>query len=461
MCIKSKLLVCTLLYMFLSVQIYAQTNREISTPNIILIMADDLGYGDTGAYNSNVNFTPNIDRLADEGMRFTDYHSNGPVCTPTRSALMTGMYQHRLGERIEGALSSKILEEGLPLQVITIAELLKDAGYKTGMFGKWHLGFEPPYIPTNYGFNEFKGHLSGDGDYHTHINRWGLKDWWENDSLKIEKGYNTDLITEYSLDFIDEHKEETFFLYIPYLAIHFPWQGLGDPPHRKAGETYGNDKWGVIEREDNVRPHVESMIRSLDDGVGQIFDKINTLNLKEKTLIIFTSDNGGYTHYYQNNRKFEKISNNGPLRGQKTDVFEGGHRVPFIAYWPGKIEGGTETHEIVMTMDLFPTFSELAGVKLPDNYKIDGISILPTFLENKMLPARILYWKIGNRWAVRKGPWKLVKENDDDKVSLYNLKNDIGEETDLSNNYPLIVKELNYQYQIWKRHVLSDRNIWD
>jgi len=458
--VLTNLVSVVLISLFFCVKINAQNTQQDTKPNIILIMADDLGYGDIGPYNDEIDFTPNIDRLAEEGMRFTDFHSNGPMCSPTRAALMTGMYQHRLGERFEGALNSKTLDEGLPLQAITIAEILKDAGYITGIFGKWHLGFEKPFIPTNYGFDEFRGHLSGDGDYHTHINRWGLKDWWDNDDLEMVEGYNTNLITEYSLEFINRHKEESFFLYVPYLAIHFPWQGPEDPPHRKAGETYGIDKWGIIERQDNVRPHVVSMIRSLDQGVGQIFDKINELNLENNTLIIFTSDNGGYTNYYQHGNRFENISDNGPLKGQKTDVYEGGHRVPFIAYWPGKIKSGTENDETVVTMDLFPTFSDLSGAKLPNNYKIDGISILPTLLESKKLTERTFYWKIGRKWAVREGPWKLVNESNGSR-SLFNLNHDIGEETDLSKDNPLIVKELTYQYQVWKREVESDTNIWE
>lgn len=457
----TKILCSIILFMLMNVQIYGQSQQEGTQPNIILIMADDLGYGDIGSYNNEIDFTPNIDRLAKEGMRFTDFHSNGPMCSPTRASLLTGMYQQRLGERFESALSPRVWEEGLPLDAITIAELLRGAGYKTGMFGKWHLGFEEPYVPNNYGFDEFRGHLSGDGDYHTKINRWGRQDWWFNEDLDLgEEGYNTDLITDYSINFIEKHNNEPFFLYIPYLAIHFPWQGPDDPPHREAGLMYGDNKWGIVEDEGNVRPHVISMLKSLDDNVGRIMKKLQELSLENETLVIFTSDNGGYTHYYQYGYRFENISDNGPLRGQKTDVYEGGHRVPFIAYWPERIEGGTVSDETVMTMDLFPTFSELAGIELPNDYYIDGINILPTLLENKSLPERTLYWKIGNRWATRKGSWKLVQENDGNKY-LFNLKNDISETTDLSVKHPLIVKELNYLFQVWYQEVSLDANKWN
>ncbi|MEF8810755.1 MAG: sulfatase-like hydrolase/transferase [Bacteroidales bacterium] len=429
------------------------TNKE--KPNIVVIEIDDLGYGDVGAYNEDIGFTPNIDKLAEEGTLFTDYHSNGPMSSPTRAAFLTGMYQHRLGERFEGALSAKRKDKGLPLNTLTIAELLKEEGYATGKFGKWHLGVEKLYFPINYGFGEFRGLVSGDGDHHTHINRWGRKDWWHNDNINMEKGYSVDLITEHSLNFIEQHKNEPFFMNVSHLAIHFPWQGPEDPPHRKAGKTYEDDKWGIIENRNNVRPHVKSMIKSVDQSVGKIIGKLKELNIEKNTLVIFTSDNGGYIHY---DHEFFNISSNGPLRGQKTEVYEGGHRVPFIAYWPGKIEAGTKINETVMTMDLFPTFAELAGVKIPQDKKIDGTNILPVLLEGGTLPERTLYWKIGDEWAVLKGPWKLVK--DGDKKALFNLEKDIGENEDLSSQYPDRVKDLTHQYQEWKQEVSSYAERW-
>jgi arylsulfatase A len=423
---------------------------QTETPNIVFIMIDDLGYGDVGCYGSKVNHTPNIDRLAARGFLCTDYHSNGPMCTPTRASLLTGMYQHRFGDKFEGALSGKNdYDDGLPLQAVTIAEILKEAGYTTGMYGKWHLGYHPPYLPANQGFDDFIGLGSGDGDHFTHINRWGRKDWWHNNRLEMEKGYTTDLITQHSIDFINRYKDRPFFLYVSHLSIHFPWQGPDDPPHRQEGKDYTNDKWGIIPDKRNVSPHVKSMIESLDQGVGRIVETLKNLDLEKNTLVIFTSDNGGYIHY--GNSHFN-ISSNGPLRGQKTEVYEGGHRVPFIAYWPGKIRGGTISNEIIMTMDMFPTFLELANLKIPKNLKLDGISIASHLFKKEILPQRSVYWKIDHQRAIRKGRWKLCLINDQNP-ELYDLDRDIGEKMNLAVENPELVNQLRTEYNIWEKDV--------
>ena len=422
-------------------------------PNIIYIMIDDLGYGDLGCYGSKVNRTPNIDRLAKKGIRFTDYHSNGPMCTPTRAALMTGMYQHRFGKKFEGAISGKKhYDEGLPLEAITIAEVLKKAGYVTGMYGKWHLGYKPPFLPADQGFDEFIGLGSGDGDHHTHIDRSGRVDWWRNNELKMENGYSTDLITDHSINFIKTHQKKPFFLYVSHLSIHFPWQGPDDPHHRVEGKDYANDKWGIIPDKNNVSPHVKTMIESIDIGVGKIMNTLKNQNLENNTLVIFTSDNGGYTHYA--NSHFN-ISSNGPLRGQKKEVYEGGHRVPFIAYWPGKIKKGSQSDEIVMTIDMFPTFAELAQATIPKNHQLDGISILSHLFNNKSLPERAVCWKIDNERAIRKGKWKLclIKKN---PPELYNLFKDIGETKNMAAENPELVKRLFAEYAEWEKNVTAN-----
>jgi arylsulfatase A-like enzyme len=414
-------------------------------------MIDDLGYGDIGCYGSQTNKTPNIDRLAEKGMRFTDFHSNGPMCTPTRAAFMTGKYQHRFGKNFEGALSGvDDYDIGLPLEAVTIAEVLKKAGYATGMYGKWHLGYHPPFFPADQGFDDFWGLGSGDGDHHTHIDRSGREDWWHNNELNMEKGYSTHLITEHSIDFIKTHQDSPFFLYISHLAIHFPWQGPEDPPHRVSGVNYAEDKWGIIPDRKNVSPHVKAMVETIDTGMGKIIKTLEDLQLDKNTLVIFTSDNGGYINY--NSGGFENISSNGPLRGQKAEVYEGGHRVPFIAYWPGKIKAGIATDETVMTMDMFPTFTALANHAIPEKNQLDGINILPLLFENTPLPERTLFWKMGNEIAVRKGPWKLVHP-EDNNVALYNLTEDIGEQEDLSKEKPELVKALWNEYESWKQEV--------
>ena len=247
-------------------------------PNIILFLIDDLGYGDLGCYGNSMVSTPNIDRLATEGIRFTDFHSNGPMCTPTRAALLTGLYQNRFGEKFEGPLSGKTqYHEGLPQEAVTMPEMLKKAGYVTGMFGKWHLGYQEPYLPTNQGFDEFVGLAAGDGDHHSHIDRWGREDWWNGNQKHTEEGYGVDLITQHSKSFIERHRDQPFFLYIAHLAIHFPWQGPDDPAHRETGQTYEDDKWGIIPDRENVFPHVKSMIEAVDASVGEVMSTLKSI----------------------------------------------------------------------------------------------------------------------------------------------------------------------------------------
>lgn len=428
-------------------------NEDYPKPNIVFIMIDDLGYGDIGCYGSKINNTPNIDRLAAGGILFTDFHTNGPMCSPTRASLLTGMYQHRFGEKFERAISGKTdYDDGLPIEAVTIADMLNESGYTTGMYGKWHLGYHEPFLPTNQGFDEFIGLGAGDGDHHSHIDRWGRKDWWYNEKHKMEEGYSTDLITEHSIEFIKRHKDKPFFLFVSHLAVHFPWQGPTDPPHRVEGKDYTNDKWGIIPNKHNVSPHVKAMVESVDSGVGMIMKTLSSLGLEENTLVIFTSDNGGYTHYADSHFN---ISSNGPLRGQKTEIYEGGHRVPFIAYWPGKIIAGSKSDAVIMTMDMFPTFMELAEVEVPVNLKLNGISVLPQLFNNEILPLRSVCWKIGDEKAIRKGKWKLCMVGSDNQ-ELFNLSIDIGETKNLSADNPTVVLQLIAEYNQWENDVTEN-----
>jgi len=422
--------------------------REVThTPNIVFILADDLGYGDLGCYGSTRNRTPHIDALAEAGLRFIDFHSAGPMCTPTRAATLTGLYQQRFGRMFDGAISGKTQHDtGLPLAAVTIAEVLRDRGYATGCFGKWHLGYKPPFLPVDQGFDEFRGLGSGDGDYFTHVDRSGRPDWWHNNSLEPEAGYTTDLLTKHSIDFIRRHRDRPFFLYVPHLAIHFPWQGPHDPPHRQVGTDYWNDKWGVIPNRGNVSPHVKAMIEALDRSVGQIVAALRECGLERDTLLVFSSDNGGYLSYAGG---FENISDNGPLRGQKTLLYEGGHRVPTIVSWPGRIEPGV-TQALGHSTDWFPSFAKLAGVPT-HGMQLDGVDLLPLLIARKPLSARTLYWRMGAK-AVRKGPWKLVIA-EKGIPELYDLGNDMGESVNLAQRMPGRVQELTDAWINWDADV--------
>ena len=425
-----------------------------SRPNVIVFLVDDLGYGDVGCYGHPKNRTPHVDRLAAQGLRFTDFHSNGAMCTPTRAALLTGRYQNRFGKMFEGPLSARGNPyEGLPLETVTVADALKGVGYHTAMFGKWHLGFRAPFLPTRQGFDEYRGLTSGDGDHHSQVNRSGEKDWWRNEEIEMEEGYTTELITRHSVDFIERHTDAPFFLYVARLAIHFPWQGPDEKAHRVEGTGYWNlTKLGPHEP-GQVAPVVQAMVESIDRSLGAIVAALKRLRLEKRTLVIFTSDNGGYLHY--GDRFHGEISSNGPLRGQKSDLFEGGHRVPTIAWWPGRIQPGRVSDELVMSVDLMPTFLELAGSVWPAGAPQDGVSLLDHLVSGTSLPERTAFWRVGRRGAVRRGSWKLVLQRD--RAMLFDLSQDLGEKTDLAATQASRVADLRQRYTLWEKEVTGKR----
>lgn len=406
-------------------------------PNIVIIMADDLGYADLGCYGSKYIKTPNIDKLAKEGVKFTDFHSNGSVCSPTRAALLTGKYQQRTG--ITGVVTAKSHRDvGLALSEVTFADMLKEAGYVTGMFGKWHVGYPEKFNPVHQGFDEYKGYVSGNVDYHAHIDQEGYEDWWHQNKLQKEKGYSTDLISDHAVDFIKRHKDEPFLLYIPHEAPHGPFQGRKTPGFRKIGEKVNDIKRSRKE----TRELLKEMIEVMDEGIGNVMNTIEELGLDENTFIFFCSDNGG-----------ARYGDNTPLRGGKASVYEGGQRVAGIAKWKGKIKPGI-TSEIAMTMDLLPTIADFAGAETPNG--LDGVSMKSLLLKNKDLKKRELFWQFRNRFAMRYGKWKLVMYSNKEKLELYNLDTDIGEKNNLTDKYPKRAKKMKARLQKWYKSVLQD-----
>jgi len=406
-------------------------------PNIILIMADDLGYGDVGCYGNETIKTPNIDWLARNGMRFADFHSNGPMCSPTRASLLTGRYQQRCG--LEGVLGWE-RDIGLSLDEVTFAEVLKEAGYATAAFGKWHVGHIVKFGPVLQGFDTFRGYFSGCLDYQSHIDRQGNPDWWHDGKLEPEEGYATDLIANHGVRFIEENKDRPFCLYMPHLAVHFPYQGPGDKADRYEGRAWHKLKRGS--RKDR-RAAYKEMVESLDVGVGRIVDTVKRLGLEENTLIMFISDNGAYSN----------VGSNGPLAGEKGQLLEGGHRVPAVAYWPGRIKPGSVTDETVMTMDIFPTMVSMTGGELPAGVELDGVDIMPLLVEGKSLPERSLFWRHRKEKVIRKGPWKLLMQGT--SRHLYNLSDDIGEKNDLAAARPGMVKAMEAEFLAWEADVTA------
>ena len=402
-------------------------------PNIILILADDMGYGDAGCYGGKHLQTPAIDTLADRGLRFTDFHSNAPVCSPTRAALLTGCYQQRCG--IEGVISAKNhREKGLSLENVTFADLLKTAGYRTAVFGKRHLGYEPRFNPRYQGFDEFVGFVSGNIDYHSHIDQAGVEDWWQDVELIPEEGYSTDLVTSHGLSFIQRHKDKPFCLYLAHECPHYPYQGPNDP----ADRTVGKPEPILGRRKDRTAAYKE-MMESMDTSIDRIVRKINSLDLEKETFIFFCSDNGP-----------TGPGSSGPLKGKKGSLWEGGHRVPGIAYWPSKIRPGTVTNETALTMDLLPTLASLAGLSPPTTLKLDGVDLLPLMVGEKPLSERSLFWRFKNDCAIRKGPWKLING---ESQSLFHLDDDISETTNIIRKEQERGKSLEQELMNWSRKI--------
>jgi arylsulfatase A len=423
----SKLLVICLL----SAVIFGCTENK--RPNIILIMADDLGYGDLGCYGGLDIQTPNIDRLADSGIRFLDYHSNGAVCSPTRAALMTGRYQQRSG--IEGVVTAAgHRHTGLSKEEFTIADYLGSRGYNTSIIGKWHLGYDTAFSPINNGFNYFKGYISGNVDYHSHIDQTGNYDWWLNKDTITEKGYVTDLITSAAIQFISDNRDSPFFLYVAHEAPHYPYQGREDTADRTIGGEFPN----LGSRPDTKNAYRE-MIQAMDEGVGQIVSHLEQSGLLENTFLFFCSDNGA-----------TNIGSNFPLNGFKGKLWEGGHRVPAIAYWKDHLEAGIND-EIILSMDLFPTIISLTGYDQPDNLDFDGMDFSQSLLSGTALQERPVFWRFKNQRAIRMGPWKLLVEGED--MYLYNLEEDTGETTELIEEYPLIADTLMVLLHRWSEEM--------
>jgi len=404
-----------------------------SHPNIILIMADDLGYGDIGCYGNKLILTPNIDAMAKSGIKFTDYHSNGAVCSPTRAALLTGCYQQRAG--IEGVVTAaKHRVGGLDPEIITIADVAKEQGYTTAIFGKWHVGYDTAHSPVKNGFDEYRGFVSGNIDYHSHIDQSGAFDWWNGTDTLVEEGYLTDLITEHAIDFIGRNANNPFFLYLPHGAPHYPYQGRNDKADRTVNGKFNNGG-SRIDRDAAYK----EMIEVMDEGVGRIMKSIRENGIEENTLVFFCSDNGSVPN----------LGSNGVLKGSKATLWEGGHRVPAIMWFPEKFEQA-ENADLLLSMDLLPTFAKLMGNKDLDKLNLDGIDLIAN-LNNNLPDNRIAYWRFNQFAVARQGEWKFLRHKDQDY--LFNLDKDIGETQNLKDFEPEILKTLKDSMARWEEEM--------
>ncbi|MFI3258574.1 MAG: sulfatase [Rikenellaceae bacterium] len=411
-------------------------------PNIVLIMADDLGYSDLSCYGNDYVNTPNIDRMAAEGVCLTDYHTNGSVSSPTRAALMTGRYQQRCGiTMVVSAANHR--DVGLADEELTLAEAFKQCGYTTAIYGKWHLGYQPNFNPVNQGFDHFEGYVAGNVDYHSHLDLVNIHDWWCGTEQLREVGYTTDLITDKAVKFIEEHKDEPFFLYLPHEAPHNPLQGRNSPVQRyeEGQERPQKGDPSTIEAK-SAKELYKEMIEVMDEGVGRVLETLEKSGLTENTIVIFTSDNGA-----------TKQGSNLPYRGTKSTFYEGGHRVPAIVWSPAiKISPSIPyTYDSpVIGMDLFPSLINLAGGKAPKN--LDGVDFLSPLKKGKEMKSRDLFWgdEKGN-YAMRRGDWKLVVKGE--AIELYNLADDVAESRNLTSERPEIAAEMRAEVEQWLAEV--------
>jgi arylsulfatase A-like enzyme len=407
-------------------------------PNIVLFLASDLGYGDLGCYGNRAHRTPNLDRLAAGGIRFTDFHSNGPMCSPSRAALLTGLYQQRVG--VEYVLNHHARDyPPMDPGAYTIGHAFKKLGYATGFFGSHHTGYLPENSPLRLGFDEFRG-LCGGMDHHSHVTRWGRPNWWHGEQLVSEQGYATDLIAEHSMTFMETHRDRPFFLHVADFAVHFPWQGPHDAPvfHPGVDSNVGDRKYGG--RADRGAAYRE-MVEAMDRNVGRIVARIEALGLAERTLFLFASDHGGH----------HLVANNRPLAGAKGSLLEGGHRIPVIASWPGVLSAGRLVEAPLLLMDLFPTFRDLCGVPVPGSLTLDGTSFWPLLVEGRPLPERTVFWRMGEQKAARRGRWKLLVEGKQER--LFDLTADLGETHDRKVEEPSILKHLRAELVAWEADV--------
>ncbi|RBP41420.1 arylsulfatase A-like enzyme [Roseimicrobium gellanilyticum] len=429
----------------------ATASAESKKPNVLVILADDLGYGETSIQGNPQIPTPHIDSIGKSGVRFTSGYVSGPYCSPTRAGLFTGRYQQRFGHEFNpGPAQTAGQAVGLPVEEKTIGDRFKEAGYTTGWFGKSHLGYEPQFHPLKRGFDEFYGFLGGAHDY-LDAKADGknpiLKGTEQVDSVE----YTTESFAKEAVSFIDKNKKKPWFVYLPFNAVHGPLQ---------ATEKY-LARFANIE--DQKRRTFAAQLSAMDDAIGTVLEKIRANGQEENTLIFFFADNGGPTR--------QTTSQNGPLRGFKAQTWEGGIRVAWLAQWKGRIPAGQVDDRPVIQLDILPTALAAAGVEAKPEWKLDGVNLLPYITgEKKEAPHEALYWRFGPQIAIRKGAWKLVKGTNPESqplerrgaasvegAELYNLEKDIGETNNLAASEPEKLKELAAAWERWNSELVAPK----
>lgn len=438
------------------------------TPNIVFIMADDMGWADLPVYGNQFNEAPRLTKMAEAGIRFTNAYAACPVCSPTRASIQSGQYPARVGvidfipghwRPFEEVVVPKNRTQYLPTTITSMGEAMKQAGYKTGYFGKWHLGFRDEHHPSKRGYDtayEYKGA----GFFSSKFS----PDY----KVKDPKQPLSDVLSDMSLDFLEENKDTSFFLFLSHYDVHV----------QLDADSALIDKYLKKEKVDNYPCNAvyAAMVESVDKSVGRVLDKLDELGLSENTIVLFFSDNGGLVkrfdkiplltkskqHIYENDSLLYIASSNAPLRAEKGTVYEGGIREPFIVKWPGKINPGQISDALISSVDFYPTFMSLAGGNLPETQIFDGKNIMPELLGNNDEPERSLFWHYPvyhhdvPKSVIRKGNWKLVENLVDGSVELYNLKYDISESHDLSLSNIGKVDELKAELKAWQKNANAE-----
>jgi arylsulfatase A-like enzyme len=417
-----------LLFVFVTTILSAQTR-----PDIIYIMADDLGYADLSCYGRKDYQTPNLDKLASQGVKFMNAYAAAPVCTPTRAAFITSRYPARIKVGLYEPLADGHKDSlvGLSPEYPSVAHLLKNAGYETYLVGKWHLGYLPQFSPVQNGFDYFYGFHAGAIDYISHSN-----DLYENELPVHKDGYLTDIWAEKAIEILGKQHSKPFFLAVMFSAPHWPWQGPGDKPYPDTIRWTSGGSPVVY----------AAMMKSLDDAIGRIMKAIDDMKPANNTVIIFTSDNGG-----------ERFSDNGIYKGGKMSLWEGGIREPAFVRWTGKIKENSVTNQVTTTMDWTATILSLTGAKPDPKFPLDGIDIMPIIMGKKKEMDRTLYWRIFQRKqhkAMRDGKWKYLQDEKGNEY-LFDLLNDPSEQNNLKDQQQAIFEKLKKKYRQWKKTVLQ------
>lgn len=423
-----------------------ERGRPTTPPNVLFILADDLGWADLGCYGSTTIRTPNLDRLATEGIRFTHGYAGSSWCSPTRISLYTGRFPGRLQAGLEEPLTRRTAENGIPADHPTLPSILAGAGYRTAMFGKWHCGWLPWYSPLRIGFQTFFGNLDGAMDYFEHVDTLGQPDLYEGETPVEQAGYYTDLISDRAAEYIAADQDGPFYVQLNYTAPHWPWEGPRDSAvGREIRSRYEQD-WThspLLHLDGGSLAKYRELVEAMDAGIGRVLDALAGAGRSDDTIVVFTSDNGG-----------ERWSRNWPFVGEKGDLTEGGIRVPLILRWPAVVAAGQVSDRPVITMDLTATLIELGGAEPHEDWPLDGVSLASWLTEGAEFPEHDLFWRTSNQGALRRGRFKYLFDRRERAVLgnwprepgdyhlLYDVTVDGRERADLSGQHPDVLAEL-------------------